>query len=162
MAPVSAATARNFSPRRREDARIGVVHVAVFALQVRVVRVEGIGVLHHEFARAHDAEARPDLVAELGLDLVEVERQLAVGADFPARDVGDDFFVGRAETEIALVPVLDLEHLRAELSQRPVSCHSSAGCTAGISSSTAPARFISSRTMFSTLRSTRRPSGIQV
>src|SRR3954462_3878727 len=47
-------------------------------------------------------------------------------------------------------------------SQRPVSCQSSAGCTAGISSSTAPARFISSRTMASTLRSTSNPSGIHV
>ena len=46
--------------------------------------------------------------------------------------------------------------------QRPVSCQSSAGCTAGISNSTAPARFISSRTTCSTLRSTRNPSGIQV
>src|SRR5574340_1393691 len=46
--------------------------------------------------------------------------------------------------------------------QRPVSSHTSAGCTAGISSSIAPARFISSRTTASTRRSTRRPSGIQV
>jgi hypothetical protein len=40
--------------------------------------VERIGVLHQEFARAHHAEARADLVAELGLDLVEVDRQLLV------------------------------------------------------------------------------------
>ena len=47
-------------------------------------------------------------------------------------------------------------------SQRFDSCHSSAGCTVGISSSNAPARFISSRMMFSTLRSTLRPIGSQV
>ena len=46
--------------------------------------------------------------------------------------------------------------------QRPDSCHSSAGWTAGMKSSIAPARFISSRTIASTLRTTRRPSGIQV
>ncbi len=45
-------------------------------------------------------------------------------------------------------------------SQRPVSCQYSAGCTTGISSSTAPARFISSRTMASILRMTRRPMGM--
>ena len=45
---------------------------------LRGVGVEGVGVLHEELAAAHEAEARPDLVAELGLDLVEVERQLAV------------------------------------------------------------------------------------
>ena len=37
-----------------------------------------------------------------------------------------------------------------------------AGCTAGISTSMAPARFISSRTIASTLRRARRPRGIQV
>src|SRR5882672_9370230 len=46
------------------------------------------------------------------------------------------------------------------LRQRPDSCHSSAGCTVGMKSSIAPARFISSRTMASTLRTTRSPSGI--
>ena len=48
------------------------------------------------------------------------------------------------------------------LSQRPVSRHSSAGCTDGISSSSAPIAFISSRTIASTLRTTRRPIGIHV
>jgi hypothetical protein len=42
--------------------------------------VKGIGVLHGELAPAHDAEARPDLVAELGLDLIEVPRQLPIAA----------------------------------------------------------------------------------
>jgi hypothetical protein len=45
-------------------------------------------------------------------------------------------------------------------SKRPVSCHSSAGCTTGMVHSMAPARFISSRTMASTLRITRRPMGM--
>ena len=48
------------------------------------------------------------------MDLVEVHRQLAVAADLAARDVGDDFLVGRAEAEQIVVPVLDLQHLRAE------------------------------------------------
>ena len=47
-------------------------------------------------------------------------------------------------------------------SQRPVSCHSSAGWITGITSSSAPARFISSRMICSTLRSVMRPSGIHV
>ncbi len=46
--------------------------------------------------------------------------------------------------------------------QRPDSCHSSAGWITGITSSRAPARFISSRTMVSTLRSTRSPIGSQL
>ncbi|MNT40426.1 hypothetical protein D3C72_1767390 [compost metagenome] len=46
------------------------------------------------------------------------------------------------------------------LVQRPVSCHSSAGCTSGISSSIPAALFISSRMMASTLRITRKPIGM--
>ena len=63
-----------FQSQSRENAAVGVVHVAVFAQKVVVVHVEGIGVLHQELAAAHHAETRTDLVAELGLDLVQIER----------------------------------------------------------------------------------------
>jgi hypothetical protein len=43
------------------------------------IEVEGISVLHQEFARPHGAEARPHLVAELPLELIEIERQVPVG-----------------------------------------------------------------------------------
>ena len=98
----------------REDPAVGLVHHPIRLFETRVVDVERVGVLHDELARPHHAEAGADLVAELGLDLVEVERQLAVAADLPARDVGDHLFVRRPEAEVALVPVTDLEHLRAE------------------------------------------------
>ena len=72
-----------------------------------------------------------------------------------------DLLAGRLDDEVALVAVLDAQQLGAVCSASgPISCQSSAGCTTGISSSTAPARFISSRTMASTLRITRRPSGM--
>ena len=43
----------------------------------------------------HDAETRADLVAELGLYLVVVDRQLLVAADLATCDVGDDLFMHR-------------------------------------------------------------------
>ena len=67
-------------PAAREDARVGVVHLLVLALRVVGVDVEGVRVLHDELAAAHEPEARAQLVAELGLDLVEVQRQLAVAS----------------------------------------------------------------------------------
>src|SRR5258706_4489383 len=91
-----------------EDARIRVIHVAILAFEVLVIHMEGVGVLHHELARAHDPEARPDLVAKLGLDLIKIQRQLTIGADFLARDIGDHLLVRRAETKVALVAVLYL------------------------------------------------------
>ena len=68
--------------------------------------MEGIGVLHHEFPGPHDAEPGPDLVPELGLDLVEIGRQLFVTAYLAPDQIGDDLFMGRAQAEVPLVAVL--------------------------------------------------------
>ena len=78
-----------------------------------LVEVEGIGVLHQELARAHDAEAGAHLVAELPLDVIEVQRQILVGAHIGPEDLGDHLLVGRAVEHLALVPVLDAQHLLA-------------------------------------------------
>jgi hypothetical protein len=67
--------------------------------------MEGVGVLHEELARPHDPEARPDLVAELGLDLIEVGRELLVAPYLAAHQIGDHLLVGGAEAELALVAV---------------------------------------------------------
>jgi hypothetical protein len=98
-----------------EDARVRVVHRLVAAQHAGLVDVERVRVLHDELARAHHAEARADLVAELGLDLVEVDRELPVAADLPAHDVGDHFLVRRAHHEIALVPVFQAQHVGTHL-----------------------------------------------
>src|SRR5438552_2737405 len=84
-----------------EDARVRVVHIAVLALEVGGIDMEGIAVLHDEFAPAQDAEAGTALVAELGLDLVEVLRQRAVALQLAARQVGDGLLGGRLQHEVA-------------------------------------------------------------
>ncbi len=77
--------------------------------------MERVGVLHQEFARTHHAEARADLIAEFGLDLIEIQRQLLVAVDFLAREFSGGLFGGRAVAELLLLAVLDLEQLAAEL-----------------------------------------------
>src|SRR5690606_27966715 len=77
--------------------------------------MEGVGVLHQELARAHHAEARADLVAELGLDLVEARRQLLVAGQLVAREVGDDLLVRRAIAIPGVLAVLHFHQLAAEL-----------------------------------------------
>ena len=99
--------------RARENAAIGAVHVLVGFFQRGRVEVKGIGVLHEEFAGPHDAETRSDLVAEFALDLVEIGRQLLVGVDLAADQVGDDFFVGGPQTEGAIVAILQAQQLWA-------------------------------------------------
>jgi len=77
--------------------------------------VERVRILHQEFARAHHAEARADLVAELPLDLVEIHRQLLVALQLGAREVGDHFLVRGTEAVVGFLAILDLEQLPAEL-----------------------------------------------
>ena len=101
--------------KAREDRAVGLVHLPVALRERRFVGVEAVGVLHDEFARAHYAEAGADLVAELGLDLVEVDRQLAVALELAAGKIGDDFLVGRPEHHVAVVAVLEPQQLRPEL-----------------------------------------------
>ena len=89
-------------------------HVAVVGVD-RVLdgQVEVVAVLHQELAAAHHPEAGADLVAELPLDVVEGQRQVLVGGDRRAEDVGDQLLVGRAVEHVALVAVLDAQHLGA-------------------------------------------------
>ena len=96
----------------REGAQIGDEHPVVGAPRRRLVDVEGIGILHQEFAAAHHAEARTLLVAEFPLDVIEIERQAPVGFDVGAENLGDHFLVGRPVQQFALVAVGDAQHFR--------------------------------------------------
>ena len=62
------------------DASVGVRLVVVVLLERGLVDMEGVGVLHDELAPAQEPEAWTDLVAELHVDLVERDRQVAVAA----------------------------------------------------------------------------------
>ncbi|MNX69365.1 hypothetical protein D3C86_1005820 [compost metagenome] len=88
-----------------EGGAVGGVHLLVGLDQRGLVDVEGVGILHQELAAAHHAETGTHLVTELGLDLVEVERQLLVAVHFVTDQGGDHLFVGRAQHEGAVVAV---------------------------------------------------------
>ena len=92
-----------------EDAAVGVVHILIGRLQTRFVKVEAVGVFHQKLTPAHHAEAWPDFVAEFGLDLVNVQRQLFVAGEIAPHQVGDDFFVRRPQAVFALVPVKEAQ-----------------------------------------------------
>ena len=72
-------------PDAVEDPVVGLAVALVVRVEPLAVAVEGVGVLHDELARAQHAGARARLVALLGLEVVEAERQVAVGA----HDLGD-------------------------------------------------------------------------
>src|SRR5260370_40398441 len=79
MLPLSARTARNSRPMRVKM-RVRLGHEAIALGKAGFVHVKGVRILHQELAGAHDAEARPDFIAELGLYLIEIDRQLLVTA----------------------------------------------------------------------------------
>ena len=86
----------------REGAQIGDEHLVVGGPPRHLVEIEGIGVLHQKFPPAHDAEARPQFVAELPLDMLEVLRQRLVGMDLGAEDLRDPPHVGWPEWDAPL------------------------------------------------------------
>ena len=126
-------------PAAREDARVRVVHVLVLALGVGLVDVERVGVLHDELAPAHEAGARPQLVAELGLDLVEVQRQLPLAAHVARTSAQITSSCVGPMTKSPPLRSLKRNSCSPYFSQRPDSCHSSAGMTAGRNTSEQPA-----------------------
>ncbi len=98
-----------------KDALVGSAHGLVADLGGVAVLVEGIGVLHDELAATHQAKAGAALVAELGLDLVEVLGQLLVAFELLARDVGHHLFAGGLDDEVTRVAVLDAQQLGTHL-----------------------------------------------
>ena len=106
-------------PHAIKGAQIGDEHLVVGVPSAGGVEIEAVGVLHQELAPAHHAKARPDLVAELPLDVIEVLRQVAVAPDRGAHDVGDLLLVGRAVQHLALVAVADAQHLLAVIIVAP-------------------------------------------
>ena len=113
IGPVSAGHRDRLEAEPGKRAQVGDEHAVVGGARAVRRQVERIGVLHQELAAAHHAEARADLVAELPLDVVEVLRQVLVALDAVAEDRGDDLLRRRPEQHLALVPVLDAQHLLA-------------------------------------------------
>jgi hypothetical protein len=68
---------------RLKDPLVGIIHFLIGNLGPCFCGVKTVTVLHNEFTTAHEAEPWPDLIPELGLDLVEIEGQVAVGMNLP-------------------------------------------------------------------------------
>ena len=96
-----------------EDPDVGVAVLLVGLLEPGVVDVEGVGVLHHELAPAQQPGARTRLVAVLGLDLVDRERQVLVGGVEVLHHEGEHLLVRGAEEVVGALAVLEPEDVGA-------------------------------------------------
>ena len=92
-----------------ENACIGPVHHLIRLFQGILAEMKGISVFHNKFPGSHDSETRANLIAEFGLDLVEIGRQLFITADYVPDQVCYDFLVGGSQTEIPFMPILETQ-----------------------------------------------------
>ena len=112
--PTSDETATVSSPQALEDPGVGPVLRLVADVEAGVVEVAGVRVLHREFADADQSPARPRLVAELRLEVIELEGQLPVGTHDAAQQVGDDLLVCHREHHVPTCAVLEARHLGSD------------------------------------------------
>ncbi len=82
-------------------------------LEGLVVDVEAVRVLHDELAPAQQAGAGPGLIAELGLDLVDREREVLVRREQVLHQQGEHLLVGRRQQEVVAVSVLQTKQVVA-------------------------------------------------
>ena len=106
-------------PAALEDPVVGLEEANVARPQAILVAVEAVGVLHDELARAQHAGPRARLVTLLDLEVVEQQRQVAIGAH-DLRDVRRDaFLVRHREDHVGALAVLELEQLVDLVAPRP-------------------------------------------
>ena len=84
-------------------------------VQALVVDVEGVGVLHDELAAAQQAGTGASLVAVLGLNLVQVNRQILVGGVQVLDQQGEHFLVSGGQQHVGALTVLEAEEVIAVL-----------------------------------------------
>jgi len=94
-------------------------HFFVTFLGALFIDIKTVGVFHAELAAAHHAEPRTDFVAEFGLDLIQVERQLTVGFHVVAHQARNDFFMRRPQTIFMIMPVAESQKFLAVISPPP-------------------------------------------
>ena len=92
-----------------KDITVGSVHNIVRSLQAVLAQVEAVRIFHGKFTATHNAKTRANFVAEFGLNLIQVNWQLFVAADFVAYQGCDHFFMSRAQYKVTLVAVFNAQ-----------------------------------------------------
>ncbi len=96
------------------DVFIRLEHPVVALAQPGFVAVEAVQVLHAELADTEQPAAGARLVAELGLNLVQEQGQVAVALDVVAGELGDYLLMGGAQGKLALFTIEEDEQALAE------------------------------------------------
>ena len=93
-----------------QNTLVTAIHFLVGCVEAVLIQMKGVGVLHGEFPRPHDAESWSTFVTELGLNLVKIDGQLTVALHFPTKQIRDYLLVGWSQAKISVVSVLHAQH----------------------------------------------------
>lgn len=96
-----------------EDALVCVAHGFVGVVQAGVVDIEGVGVLHDEFAGADDSGAWAGFVTVFMLNLVEGDGKIFVGGVHVFDCQREHFFVGWSQEVVVFAAVFEPEEVGA-------------------------------------------------
>ena len=96
-----------------KNAAVSIGHIGIAGFGGFGAAVKAVGVFHDEFAPTHQTKTRTALIAEFGLNLVKVFRQLLIAFEFLAGDVGYHFFAGGLYDKVTAVAVFNAQQLRA-------------------------------------------------
>ena len=96
-----------------ERGDVGRAMLVVAALQAFVVDVEAVRVLHHKLAGTHQPSAWTGFVAVLGLDLINVQRQVFVAAVQVFDQQGEHLFVRRREQKVVAAAIFETKQIVA-------------------------------------------------
>src|SRR5467141_2508799 len=97
----------------RENADVRLAVILERLVQPRPIQIERITVLHRELPNPQEPALRPQLVPELGLDLVPGLGKLPVAAQLVAGQRGEDLLVRHRQAENGALAVLQAEHVLA-------------------------------------------------
>ena len=95
------------------DVGVGLLHLVVLLLQALLRGREAVGVLHDELAAAHQAKAGTELIAELVLNVIQVDGQLLIGTQLIAHQSRDGLLVRGAQHKLATMTVVKAHELLA-------------------------------------------------
>ena len=102
-------------PQRAKIRKIGVKYLWVEGVQIVKVAVKTVSVFHKKFANSEQTRARAGLIANLGLNFVEHNRQVTVGAHELLCYIGYDFLVGHGQNKFTVPPVLEPDQFLADI-----------------------------------------------
>ena len=90
-----------------------VIHRLIAFIQALIILIERISVLHDEFSASHQSKTRSGFISVLGLNLIQIHRQLPVRGYIVSNNVGKNFLMCWSQTKISAVSVFQSPELRS-------------------------------------------------